>query len=112
MICPFWSDAKDSALFNNKRTIKFIGNKGLQEVVNFHDGFAHDNCDFTITHSFVDNRTQCNVGTIVRTWVVADNNGSDTCRQVIYFHNYSPYNFDSICGQETLYYICVWIQMN
>ncbi|MBK9220899.1 MAG: T9SS type A sorting domain-containing protein [Saprospiraceae bacterium] len=99
---------KDSALFNNKRTIKFIGNKGLQEVVNFHDGFAHDNCDFTITHSFVDNRTQCNVGTIVRTWVVADNNGSDTCRQVIYFHNYSPYNFDSIWWpRDTVLYMCL-----
>jgi hypothetical protein len=99
---------RDSSLFNNKRTIKFKGAGGVEQVVNFHDGFAHDNCNFTITPSFVDNRTQCNVGTIVRTWVVADNNGADTCRQTITFTNYSPFISDSIrWPRDTTLYMCL-----
>jgi hypothetical protein len=99
---------RDSSLFNNKRTIKFIGANGYPQVINFHDGFAHDNCDFTITPSFVDNRTQCNVGTIVRTWVVADKNGADTCRQTITFYNYSPFISDSIWWpRDTIMYTCL-----
>lgn len=99
---------RDSALFNNKRTIKYKGYKGVEEVINFHDGFAHDNCDFTITPSHVDNRTQCNVGTIVRTWVVRDGNGSDTCRQTITFHNYNPYDFKNIWWpRDTTLYMCL-----
>lgn len=99
---------KDSSLFNNKRTIKFIGFNGVQQIITFHDGFANDNCAFTITHSFVDNRTQCNVGTIVRTWVVADNNGADTCRQTITFFNYSPFIEDSIWWpRDTTLFTCL-----
>lgn len=98
---------RDSSLFNNKRTIKFIGAGGIQQVVNFHDGFAHDNCDFTIDHSFVDNRTQCNVGTIVRTWVVADKNGSEICTQTITFVNYLPFLESNIWWpNDTTLYSC------
>ncbi|MBK7912292.1 MAG: T9SS type A sorting domain-containing protein [Saprospiraceae bacterium] len=116
--CDFHFDIKDlsifgliqtdSAYFNNKRSITFKEYNGLSKTINFHDGFAHDNCDFTIEHSAVDNRTQCNVGTIVRTWVVKDKNGSDTCRQVITFFNYSPYDFKDIWWPaDTTLYMCL-----
>ncbi len=100
---------RDSALFNNKRTIRYKGyTVGRDSVINFHDGFASDNCDFTITHSFVDRRTQCNVGDLVRTWVVADRNGSDTCRQTITFFNFCPFNLDSIVWpRDTTLYGCL-----
>jgi hypothetical protein len=99
---------RDSALFNNKRTLKVTGLLGVPGVLTFHDGFAHDNCDFTITPSFVDNRTQCNVGTIVRTWVVADQNGADTCTQTITFVNYTPFISDSIWWpRDTVLYTCL-----
>ncbi len=99
---------RDSAYFNKARTIKFKGPGGVEQSISFHDGFAHDNCDFTLRHTYVDNRTQCNTGTIVRTWVAQDGNGTDTCRQTIYFTNYNPYNFDSIWWpKDTTLYTCL-----
>lgn len=99
---------RDSAYFNYARKITYKGAGGAPVTINFHDGFAHDNCDFTIEKSHVDYRTQCNTGTIVRTWVVKDGNGSDTCRQVITFTNFNPYNFANIWWpRDTTLYMCL-----
>lgn len=85
----------DSALLYNTRTIKYAKNCALQDTVfKIHDGFAHDNCDLTIRTWHVDNRTQCNVGEIIRYWEVSDRNGRDTCRQIITFYNYCPFRLD------------------
>lgn len=98
----------DSAYFNYARSIHYKGHNWIDSVITFHDGFAHDNCEFEIEKSYVDNRTQCNTGTIVRTWVVSDGNGSDTCRQTITFYNFHPYNFDSIWWpRDTVMYTCL-----
>ena len=84
---------RDSALLFNTRTIKYKGYDWTKDsVITLHDGFAHDNCDFTITHGFKDNRTSCNVGDIIRYWVVADRNGVDTCWQRITFFNFHPFD--------------------
>ena len=88
---------KDSALFNNKRTVRYKGYDWTKDsIINFHDGWAYDNCDFTIQHFFEDKRTNCNVGDIIRYWVVADRNGSDTCKQRITFFNFHPFHWDSL----------------
>lgn len=83
----------DSALLFKTRTIRYKGYDWTKDsVITIHDGFAHDNCSLTITKGFKDNRTQCNVGTIVRYWAVSDRNGTDTCWQTITFFNYHPIN--------------------
>ncbi|HEX5625645.1 MAG TPA: hypothetical protein VFX48_06505, partial [Saprospiraceae bacterium] len=98
----------DSAYFNKARSITYIGYNGKPETIHFHDGFAHDNCDFRVEHSAVDNRTQCNVGTIVRTWTVSDNNGSEICTQTITFYNFNPYDFGDIWWpNDTTLYGCL-----
>ncbi|MBK9108976.1 MAG: T9SS type A sorting domain-containing protein [Saprospiraceae bacterium] len=98
----------DSAYFNKARSLTYKGAGGVPVTVNFHDGFAHDNCEFDIDPSHVDYRTQCNVGSIVRTWVVSDGNGSETCTQTITFVNFNPYNFSNIWWpRDTTLYMCL-----
>lgn len=88
----------DSTLLFNKRTIRYKGYDWTRDtVINLHDGFAHDNCSLTIRKWYEDNRTQCNVGQIVRYWEVSDRNGKDTCKQILTFFNFHPFNLrDSI----------------
>ena len=87
----------DSAYLNNVRTIRYKGYDWTKDsVLHFHDGWAYDNCDFTIRKYYEDKRTQCNVGDIIRYWIVADRNGVDTCKQTITFFNYHPFRWDSI----------------
>ncbi|MDQ3141359.1 MAG: cohesin domain-containing protein [Bacteroidota bacterium] len=100
----------DSAFFNKKRTIRYRGFDWTRDtIINFHDGFAHDNCDLTVTTWFVDNRTQCNVGTIERFWEVRDANGVDTCRQVITIFNWHPFDLDNdiIWPNDTTLFGCL-----
>ncbi|HRG34400.1 MAG: hypothetical protein JNK69_04865 [Saprospiraceae bacterium] len=100
----------DSALIFNTRTIRFKKNcfSGVDTVFNIHDGFAHDNCNLSLSKWYVDNRTQCNVGTITRYWEVRDANGVDTCKQVITFFNYCPFrlNSDIIWPKDSTFNMC------
>ena len=83
----------DSALLFNTRTIRYKGYDWTKDsVITLHDGFAHDNCELTIRHGYNDYRTSCNVGNIVRYWVVSDRNGVDTCWQTITFFNFHPFD--------------------
>ena len=58
----------------------------------FKDGWSRDNCNLEMDDSYVDNRTQCNEGNIVRTFKVSDPNGYAECTQTIHFFN--PHPFD------------------
>lgn len=62
----------------------------------FQDGWAHDNCGLTITPSYVDNRTMCGEGNIVRTFEAADPNGKVKCTQYVHFYNPTPFNKNDI----------------
>lgn len=56
------------------------------------DGHAYDNCFVSVTTDSVFDITQCNVGTITRTFTATDPNGSVSCTQTITFFN--PHPFD------------------
>ncbi len=62
----------------------------------FKDGWSRDNCNLEMNDVFVDNRTQCNTGEIVRTFTVSDPNGSASCTQTIHFFNPHPFTDDNI----------------
>lgn len=67
-----------------------------------HDGYAYDNCSLAVRYWYDDQRTQCNVGNIVRYWEVRDSNGRDTCRQIITIENYHPFDFaDMVWPRDT-----------
>ncbi len=77
-------------------TIRFWGPHHDTVVLTIHNGYAYDNCSLTTRTWYEDNRTQCNVGQIIRYWEVADKNGLDTCKQVITIENYHPFDFQDI----------------
>lgn len=77
-------------------TITFWGPNHDSVHLTIHNGYAYDNCSLRTASWYVDNRTQCNVGEIIRYWEVKDNNGVDTCKQIITIENYHPFDFDDI----------------
>ncbi|MEP7196435.1 MAG: cohesin domain-containing protein [Saprospiraceae bacterium] len=77
-------------------TIIFWGPNHDSVRLTIHNGYAYDNCSLEVSYWAVDNRTQCNVGTVVRYWEVRDKNGADTCRQVITIENYHPFDFNDL----------------
>ncbi|MEO6189611.1 MAG: cohesin domain-containing protein [Saprospiraceae bacterium] len=89
-------------------TITFWGPNHDSVHLVIHNGYAYDNCSLTVSTWTIDNRTQCNVGTIVRYWEVRDNNGADTCFQVITIENYHPFDFaDLIWPRDTTLDGCI-----
>ncbi|MEZ4907309.1 MAG: hypothetical protein R2771_06650 [Saprospiraceae bacterium] len=66
------------------------------EVTSFNDGWAHDNCGLDITETYVDYRTQCGNGNVVRTFTASDPVGSVNCTQTIHFYNPEPFDEDDI----------------
>ena len=56
------------------------------------DGHAYDNCSVVVTRDSVTDISQCNVGTITRTFTATDANGSVSCTQTITFENFHPFN--------------------
>lgn len=62
----------------------------------FKDGWAHDNCNLTITPTYVDERNQCGEGNIIREFKASDPNGSVKCKQYIHFFNPNPFNHNDI----------------
>jgi hypothetical protein len=67
-----------------------------QTIITFQDGWAHDNCNITITSTYVDQRSTCGSGNIVRTFTAADPNGSVQCTQIINFRDTNPFAEDDI----------------
>ncbi|MDX1685614.1 MAG: HYR domain-containing protein, partial [Saprospiraceae bacterium] len=97
--CDFHYDPNDlSASFG-----KVVTDKKLREPIVLNDpnaswdgelidGHAYDNCSVTVTTDSVFDITQCNVGTITRTFTATDPNGSVRCTQTITFENFHPFD--------------------
>ncbi len=67
----------------------------------FGEATAIDACNsLLIELPYIDNRDQCGVGEIKRTWQTADANGFDVCEQVITFVNNNPFDGDNIVWPE------------
>lgn len=68
------------------------------------DGVATDNCGITsITDAFVDNRTDCGDGSIIRTFTVTDVDGNTTtCEQSILVVNTDPFDIDDITWPDAI----------
>ena len=56
------------------------------------DGFYYDDCQADIMYDEVDNRNDCGVGQIRRTWTVSDANTTVSCTQVITFTDFEPFD--------------------
>lgn len=67
---------------------------GDAPVLNFQDGWAVDNCNLRIEHSYIDDRDMCGVGNIVRTFTASDHNGEVQCTQIIHFRDPGPYDVE------------------
>ena len=71
------------------------------------DGYATDNCDFTITERYV-SHIKCKTGTIERIFYATDASGNvDSCIQIITVVDPSPFDFDDIIWpRDTLLNLC------
>lgn len=78
----------------------FPGNPGLQCIGR--DGLAIDNCDVTIEElDPIMTMNDCNLGTIIRTFVATDNGSLQaSCQQVITIVNYDPFSAGDINWPE------------
>lgn len=97
--CDFHYDPNDlSAYFG-----KVVTDKSLRENIvlddpyadadgQLIDGHAYDNCSVVVTTDSVFNISQCNVGTITRTFTATDRNGSVSCTQTITIDNFEPFD--------------------
>lgn len=56
------------------------------------DGHAYDNCTVSVATDSVFDISQCNVGTITRTFTATDPNGSVSCTQTITIENFEPFD--------------------
>jgi hypothetical protein len=54
------------------------------------DGLALDNCSVEIIPGVIPNINNCGIGTITRTFIARDPNGSSSCNQVITVKNFDP----------------------
>ncbi len=82
----------------------------LSDLSNFGMATATDACQVNITSTAVENIDQCGVGSITRTFIASDANGSTSCTQVISITNPSPFDgmidwpedfyTSATCGEE------------
>lgn len=64
-----------------------------------------DNCpgNVDISHTLVDNRTQCGIGDVVRTFSILKNGAAtQTCTQTITFRNHDPFYINSLDPNDPL----------
>lgn len=98
------SDLQDPSLDpRNPIIIDDIGNPFEAQPKNWGlDGFAYDNCDVSVTESFVSNIDNCGKGTIVRTFSAIGVDGvvGGQCNQIITFDNFTPFTGNQITWPE------------
>ncbi len=63
------------------------------------DGLAQDNCDVTITESYIPFLNNCGIGYVIRTFVARDPGGrTASCNQYIWIQNFHPFEIlDETC---------------
>ena len=84
----------------------------LSDLSAFGTATATDACQVTMSESAQENVDQCGVGTITRTFIASDANGSTSCTQIISIVNPTPFDGDidwpddfttsSTCGNNGL----------
>ena len=71
------------------------------------DGYYRDDCMANLTYVETDNRNDCGVGTLLRTWTVSDANQQRTCTQTITFITFDRFHgTDIIWPDDTDLYGC------
>ena len=64
----------------------------LDDLSQFGEATASDQCTFALTDTITDLRNNCGFGDIIRTFIASDNNGFSTCNQVLTVINTNPFN--------------------